>query len=83
MIGREAMSNPMVFSDKVPDLKEKKALFGEYMKLAERYDKCIEIGILRLKAINFMTGVPNAAQLRDDICRVKTVENIVELIENY
>jgi tRNA-dihydrouridine synthase B len=81
MIGRAAMANPMVFSGRIPNLDDRKEIFAEYLELSRRYLAKENLGDIRVKTVNFVNSVPNAAELRNRICRAKTIKIIMELIE--
>lgn len=76
MIGRAALSNPLVFSGREPKTKgEKKRIFAEYLSLAEKYS---EPGLFdcRLKAFELFKCLPNIAQFRNEISRTKSLEEL-------
>ncbi|NYZ74116.1 tRNA-dihydrouridine synthase family protein [Candidatus Micrarchaeota archaeon] len=78
MIGRAAMTNPMVFQDKRPGTAEERfALLDEYISLQERYLGKPDATAVKMKALNFTRGLPRAAAMRDRIARTKTVEEII------
>jgi tRNA-dihydrouridine synthase len=80
MIGRAAMQNPSCFSDKEPDGKEGRfGLLDEYIELSEKYLNGINVKDLKLKAMNFLSGIPGACAYRNKIAKAKTVEEIMAL----
>lgn len=81
MIARAAMTNPMIFSGETPNIQKRMVLFGEYLELYQKYIGKPEITDLKLKAVNFISGIENAAQLRNRICRTKTTKEILEILE--
>jgi len=82
MVGRAAMENPMLFSDKKPvSMKCRKGLLEEYLALYRKYIGEPDKNDLKLKAVNFISGVQDAASIRDSICRAKTVEGVMGVIE--
>lgn len=79
MIGRSAMSDPTVFGEyKV----SKKELFLEYVKLYETYFEDLDHKDVKLKAINFVSAMHKATEIRNSICRTKNSQQILELINN-
>ena len=79
MVARAAMSNPMVFSkdgSKAP-LSKKVNFFFEYVSLHEQYFGIPpQLRDLKLKAINFVNGAPNASEIRKSICLSKSLDEI-------
>ena len=80
MIGRAAMANPMVFSDKKPEnLAGRFALLREYLSLHEKYAGEPELRDVRLKAVSIISSVKGASVLRAKICLAKTSDEIFAL----
>ncbi|MBI5228139.1 tRNA-dihydrouridine synthase family protein [Candidatus Micrarchaeota archaeon] len=80
MVARSAMSNPKMFSNLKPKtIEEKMELLLEYLELHRNYAGEPELKDVKLKAINFVSGSPSAASIRNSIARVKTVEEIMEI----
>ena len=80
MIGRAAMGNPMCFKDEAPEgLEEKFGLLDEYRELSKRYLGDVVLQDLRLKAMNFLTGVPGACAMRNSIAKARSVDEIIAL----
>jgi tRNA-dihydrouridine synthase B len=82
MIGRAAMANPCIFSGmQLVDYGARKSLLHEYLMLYQRYIGTPEATDLKFKAVNFIAGISNASQLRNRVCRAKTVEEIMLILE--
>ncbi|MBU0591383.1 tRNA-dihydrouridine synthase family protein [Candidatus Micrarchaeota archaeon] len=82
MICRAAMSNPMVFCNKIPkSLSERVNLLREYISFYEKYFGDSKLSDLRPKAINFMNSLRGARELRGKISQVKTIEELSELLD--
>jgi tRNA-dihydrouridine synthase B len=80
MAGRAAMANPMLFSDRKPDGAEGRLrLLEEYLSLCRAHAGEAPLKDVKLKALNFMSGVPGAAALRNSISRAGAVESIFAL----
>lgn len=80
MVGRAAMGNPMLFSDKKPNgLAERFALLEEYAALQRKYCGNEDLKDIRLKALNLVSSVRGASVLRNRICRAKSLEAILAL----
>jgi tRNA-dihydrouridine synthase len=78
MVGRAAMCNPMLFSDKRPaSVEERFGLLGEYVELHKRYLGEPRLKDAKLKAVNLISGVPEAAAIRGRICRAGSVEDVL------
>lgn len=83
MVGRAAMSNPMLFSDKTPaGFDGKLRLLEEYVEIHGGYSEP-SANDVRVKAIRFLAGVKNAARLRNSLGRAKEVGEILELARDY
>ncbi|HSB46948.1 MAG TPA: tRNA-dihydrouridine synthase family protein [Candidatus Bilamarchaeum sp.] len=79
MIARAAMGNPMVFSDKKPEgVEGRVALIREYAELHREYLGEPQLADLKAKAVNFISGAPNAAALRNAICRSAGIDGILQ-----
>ncbi|MBI5223946.1 tRNA-dihydrouridine synthase family protein [Candidatus Micrarchaeota archaeon] len=79
MIARSAMSNPKVFCNESVGLSERWRLLDEYNAMHQKYLGETPAKKLKLKAIQFMNTIPNAALLRNKIASAKTVEQIFEI----
>ncbi|VVC03214.1 tRNA-dihydrouridine synthase B [Candidatus Bilamarchaeum dharawalense] len=82
MIGRAAMTNPMIFAGKQPDdLKDRIKLLKDYQKLYEKYVGTVETGDMKLKAVNFVSSVAKASELRNKICRANSASMVLDILE--
>ncbi len=82
MIGRAAIQNPLVFSGKEPETKEeKKKMFFEYVKFAEKYGGA---GLFdcRLKAFEMFRAIPNISEFRGRIAKTKNMEELLLEVGN-
>lgn len=80
MVGRAAMANPMLFSDREPrGLEGKFGLLDEYLALHREYLGEPQLKDVKLKAMNFVSGSIDAGKLRNRIARSGTIEGIVAL----
>ncbi len=80
MIARSAMGNPLVFQNSQPDIWGRITLFKEYIYLYRKYLGELDKRDLKLKGVNFVSGIPNAGAIRNAICRAETTEKIEEII---
>jgi len=79
MIGRAAMTNPLVFCNKIPEgRKEKLALLSDYIELHRKYLGEPELKTTKIKALQFICGVVHASEARNKIARAKSTEEIIE-----
>ncbi|VVB69934.1 tRNA-dihydrouridine synthase B [uncultured archaeon] len=82
MIAREAMSNPLAFSNIVINsFEEELKLFNEYYELSKgtRNENLFN---LKYKALMFFRGFSGSTEVRLKISRVKTVEELVEMLDS-
>jgi len=75
MIGRAAMGNPGIFSELLN--KKVKIGFGNYLKLAERYN--LKFSQIKLQALNFTKSKKNAKELRRKIVNTNSVDDIKQI----
>jgi tRNA-dihydrouridine synthase B len=81
MIGRAAMKNPMLFKNEEPDgLAGRRKLLERYIQLHEKHIGAPQTTDVKIKAVNFVSGVSDSAALRDRICRSKTVEEMINVL---
>lgn len=84
MIARGAMANPFIFkqikdylnkgSYQAPDKKE---LFLEYLKLAEKHD--VDFSIIKNHALQFTKGMNSSSKIRSELVKCKNVDELVKL----
>jgi tRNA-dihydrouridine synthase B len=76
MIGREAIGRPEIFA-KITNTPFKKS-FTDYLKLAKKYS--LFFRLIKLQAMNFTKGLKNSTELRNEISKVKNIEELNKLI---
>jgi len=80
MIGRAAMSNPLLFKRKDKLGKnERKKMFFEYLSICEDLRK-VELNDLRLKIVQFFKGFEGSAAFRNNLFKSKTLEELLKRI---
>ncbi len=90
MIGRAACGNPFIFSrinhylktGSVLEQKDTISLFFEYVDLWKKYNG-LKFQNLKIQASYFTKGIPHAGQLRIDLSKAKTVEEIKEILMKF
>jgi tRNA-dihydrouridine synthase B len=83
MVGRAAMSNPMLFSNKTPaGFEQKMKLLDEYIEIHRKYSEP-SVNRVRSKAINFLSGVHDAARLRKRLSRATEVCETLSIIKKH
>ena len=83
MVGRAALSNPLLFERKEVETKEaKKKLFLEYLELAESHGPCSCSG-LKLAAYEIFKGLDGSAALRGSLCTLSSKREIMEKIKGF
>lgn len=81
MIGRCAMSNPLVFKDETKlSYNQRKKLFFEYAELCRKLG-IIEIKDLRQKSVQFFRSIENGAAIRNRLMQSSSPENLLSKIE--
>jgi tRNA-dihydrouridine synthase B len=80
MVGRAAMGNPMLFCDRKPALlADRFAMLRDYLSIHMKYAGEPQLSDVKMKAVNFMSGSPDASLMRNKICRAKSIEEILAL----
>ncbi|MBI5051155.1 tRNA-dihydrouridine synthase family protein [Candidatus Micrarchaeota archaeon] len=86
-IGRGALGSPFVFQmlkkkeDFEPDFEMRKKAFFRYLELREKFSMRPSIGDIKGHALRFIQGISHATDLRLNISRAKTKEEIVEVFK--
>ncbi|MFA6007346.1 MAG: tRNA-dihydrouridine synthase [Candidatus Shapirobacteria bacterium] len=81
LIGRSAMGNPWVFNDKIPDFKEK---FSAMLLHAKNYTEVFpfrRFDPLRHHFLLYVSGHPQAKQLRQEIVKLTSIDQLYTLEE--
>ena len=82
MIGRAAMSNPMLFSNKEPkDVEERFDLLEQYIEIYKEYIGTPEIADIKVNALQIIRSTNNAAEIRNRICKTKDYQGIINFKE--
>jgi len=82
MIGRAAMSNPLVFSNKTHiTYDQRKKLFFEYVDICREHN-AVDIRDLKLKSVQFFRGVSGVAALRQRLMICKSADELISKIES-
>lgn len=82
MVGRAAMANPMLFSGRAPSSDGARfALLREYLDIRREYlgktTESSEARDLKMKAMNFVSGMKGAAAIRARICKAPSAEQVL------
>lgn len=95
MIGRAAIGNPDIFKqfnqhyknkniDNTKDIKSKqKELFKEYINLLENYDIHKKNTRISRQAMWFFKGISGVKELRKNIMEAKSVEEVLNIVEEF
>lgn len=83
MVGRAAMANPMLFCDRRAEtFGEKLALLEEYIEIHRRLSEP-DVKDARSKAVNLLSGVRDAARLRDSLGKARTVDEVLGIAKGH
>ena len=95
MIGRAAIGNPWIFKEcnayiesgtKIPQptYEEKIAMIKKHYEYLKK-DKCEKLALLEIRthALAYIKGMPDAKYYKDLICKSKTEEGFLNILENY
>ncbi len=82
MVGRAAMSNPMLFSGHEPHgVRGRASILEEYIGIYQTHGKTPRLRDVKLKALGIMSGIRGAARIRNLICSAGSPEEILGLFE--
>lgn len=94
MIGRAAMGNPWIFKEcneylengqiDEPSNIEKIAMIKHHYQLLKE-DKSKKLALLEIRthALAYLKGMPDAKNIKDLICKVKTEEELLKVLDDY
>ena len=83
MIGRGAMSNPYIFKgEESKGFEARKAMLLDYIERCEKLGNP-DIAGIRMKALFFLRGFPDSAEIRNAVSRLKKIDEITNLLESY
>lgn len=95
MIGRAAIGNPWIFKEcnayiesgtkiSQPTYEEKIAMIKKHYEYLKK-DKCEKLALLEIRthALAYIKGMPDAKYYKDLICKSKTEEEFLNILENY
>ncbi len=86
MIGRGAIGNPFIFKEVseekkiVPSIEMKISAFMSYLDYAKKLD--LNFNQIKVHAQNFTRGIPGSAKIRNDLSRVKDLDELLGIIKN-
>lgn len=97
LVARGALGNPWIFgeieeylsSGKVPrpvDIAVRKAVLLRHLSYIQRYKDLTpsgKIGFMRKYVMWYMKGLPRAKRIREEVCVVKTFDEIIRLVESF
>lgn len=95
MIGRGALGNPWLIKEcidylengiepKPVSLKEKIAMIKKHVELLKQ-TKCEKLALLEIRshAAWYLKGVNNSSKLKVDICKTKSIEELISLLDKF
>lgn len=83
LIGRAVLGNPWVFSDKIPDLKEKYQTMVLHATIFQQVFPHRLFDCLRKNFLLYTSGHPHAKQLRAKIVRLNSLSELYALEEEF
>jgi tRNA-dihydrouridine synthase len=83
LIGREALGNPWVFTDKVPSIQEKFSVMLLHVKLFQQVFPHRLFDSLRKNFLLYTSGHPHAKKLRAKLVRLKSLQQLYALEEEF
>jgi len=91
LVARGALGNPWIFKDiencrvSTPNLKEKITVLKQHLSYIEQYsnlEKSHKLGFMGKVTMWYLKGLPYATRIREQICKTKTYEELLNLINN-
>lgn len=73
MIGRAAMTNPLIFDEKSENV------FESYMKICEKY-RYPKFKYVKRHAIDFTRGIKNSKTIREKLVKAKSIDEIKDIM---
>jgi len=83
LIGRASMGNPWVFTNQTPSLEKKFSTMLYHAQLFSEIFPHRRFDPLRKHFLLYTTGHPRAKQLRSQIVRLSTIQQLLDLEEDY
>jgi tRNA-dihydrouridine synthase B len=83
MVGRGAMSNPYLFKgEESKGFEARKAMLLEYIGRCGKLGRT-DVADIRMKALFFLRGFPESAEMRNAVSRLKKIDEMTGLLESY
>jgi tRNA-dihydrouridine synthase B len=82
LIGRAALGNPWIFRDKVPSFDERREVMLEHCRRFNQYFPEGNFVAMRKHLAWYAKDFPNSARVRNELMKVKNVEEVKAVIEN-
>ncbi len=83
LIGRAALGNPWVFSDKIPTTKERFQVMLEHCQKFIEYRPDLKIYPMRKHLVWYCKGFDGAAKMRDQLMRVNSIKDIENILSRF
>lgn len=84
MIGRGIFGNPWLFSEKVPNIKEKLKVMVEHTKLFEKLlGKHKNFAVMKKHFKAYVNGFEGAKELRVELMETKNVKEVKSIVDNF
>ena len=80
LIGRAALGNPWVFTDKVPTTKERFEVLIKHCQLFTKTFPELEFKIMRKHLAWYTKGIPGSAKIRNSLMQVNSINDVKKII---
>lgn len=80
LIGRAALGNPWVFTDKIPTTKEKFEALIKHCQLFSKTFPELEFKIMRKHLAWYTKGIPGSAEMRSCLMQVNNIDEVKKII---
>ena len=80
LIGRAALGNPWIFTDKIPTDEERFKVLMEHCRLFEKTFPELEFKMMRKHLAWYTKGIPGSAELRNRLMSVNNIDEVKKII---
>lgn len=81
LIGRVAMGNPWIFSDKTPTLKERVDVMKHHCQLFLKFRPDLQLMPMRKHLAWYCKGFPGSAEIRDKLTKITTMDDLKNILK--
>ena len=80
LIGRGALGNPWVFTDKIPTTEERFQVLLAHCKKFAEFFPTTDLSIMRKHLAWYVKDFPHAAEIRNELMQVKSIDDVKKIL---